>query len=67
MRLLGRQNLILYKDQKFNLQQVEAEFQFNKSLGMSLNAWKSGTLVYDDDGKVEEALLSNLNKKQKIK
>lgn len=61
MRLLGRQNLLLYKDQKLSESEILNEFNKNKELGLLLGAWKSGTLVYDDAGRVQEALESIQN------
>jgi hypothetical protein len=57
MRLLGRQNLTLYKSKKFHsLEEIQKEYDKNKDLGMKLGAWKSGTLVYDENGLVLDAL-----------
>ncbi|PVU89366.1 hypothetical protein BB561_005400 [Smittium simulii] len=56
MRVIGRQNLQLYKDWKGNKEELEHEFNRNKQIGLSLNTWKGGVLVYDDDGKVLKAI-----------
>ncbi|KAJ3295231.1 hypothetical protein HK104_002892 [Borealophlyctis nickersoniae] len=56
IRLIGRQNLQLYKDWKGREEDIKAEYERNKEIGMRLGAWKAGVLVYDDDGKVLEAL-----------
>jgi hypothetical protein len=58
MRLLGRQNLTLYKNKTFqSVDEIQKEYERNKELGLKLGAWKSGTLVYDEAGLVLDALL----------
>ncbi|KAF9436284.1 hypothetical protein BGZ76_004382 [Entomortierella beljakovae] len=56
MRLMGRQNLQLYKDWKGNEQDMAREFELNKAIGLKYGAWKAGTLVADDDGMVTKAI-----------
>lgn len=52
MRLMGRQNLQEYKFWKGNENEIAKEYEWNKALGLRLGCWKTGVLVYDDDGKV---------------
>ncbi|KAI9597110.1 hypothetical protein BDF19DRAFT_435864 [Syncephalis fuscata] len=52
IRLIGRQNLQLYRDWRGDAAAIQREYERNKSIGLSFNAWKGGALVYDDDGKV---------------
>eukprot|EP00128_Syssomonas_multiformis_P004308 Colp12_sorted_trinity150504_noHs@12585 len=59
IRLMGRQNLSLYKGWKGDAAAIEEEFEFNKEIGLQFGTWKGGVLVSDDDGKVNE----HLNKK----
>ncbi|KAF9559611.1 hypothetical protein EC968_006532 [Mortierella alpina] len=56
MRLMGRQNLQLYKDWKGNEQDMAREFELNKAIGLKYGAWKAGTLVADDEGMVAKAI-----------
>ncbi|KAG0239450.1 hypothetical protein BGX31_002788 [Mortierella sp. GBA43] len=56
MRLMGRQNLQLYKDWKGNEQDIAREFELNKAIGIKYGAWKGGTLVADDEGLVAKAI-----------
>ncbi|KAI8336075.1 hypothetical protein BC941DRAFT_354486 [Chlamydoabsidia padenii] len=56
IRLIGRQNLQLYRGWKGDADDIKREYQFNKSIGLKYGTWKQGVLVYDDDGKVEKAL-----------
>ncbi|GJJ76385.1 hypothetical protein EMPS_08744 [Entomortierella parvispora] len=56
MRLVGRQNLQLYKDWKGNEQDMAREFELNKAIGLKYGTWKAGTLVADDDGLVAKAI-----------
>ncbi|KAF9982084.1 hypothetical protein BGZ65_003252 [Modicella reniformis] len=56
MRMVGRQNLQLYKDWKGNEQDITREFELNKAIGLKYGAWKSGTLVADDEGLVAKAI-----------
>ncbi|KAG9327251.1 hypothetical protein KVV02_002704 [Mortierella alpina] len=56
MRLMGRQNLQLYKDWKGTEQDMAREFELNKAIGLKYGAWKAGTLVADDDGMVAKAI-----------
>ncbi|KAG0325508.1 hypothetical protein BGZ99_000562 [Dissophora globulifera] len=56
MRLMGRQNLQLYKDWKGTEQDMAREFELNKAIGLKYGAWKAGTLVADDDGLVAKAI-----------
>ena len=52
MRIIGRQNLSLYKDWKGDEKALEREFEYNKEIGLRYNHWKNNTLVYDDAGEV---------------
>ncbi|RKP10155.1 hypothetical protein THASP1DRAFT_8833, partial [Thamnocephalis sphaerospora] len=52
IRLIGRQNLQLYRDWRGDAAAIQREYERNRDIGLKLNAWKSGALVYDDDGKV---------------
>jgi len=56
MRLVGRQNLQRYKGWKGDEAAIQKEYEKNYALGMKYNAWKSGVLVADDEGHVENAL-----------
>ncbi|KAF9092816.1 hypothetical protein BGX29_010276 [Mortierella sp. GBA35] len=56
IRLMGRQNLQLYRDWKGNEQDIAREFELNKAIGLKYGAWKAGTLVADDDGLVAKAI-----------
>ncbi|KAG0256008.1 hypothetical protein BG011_004817 [Mortierella polycephala] len=56
LRLMGRQNLQLYKDWKGNEEDMAREFELNKAIGLKYGAWKAGTLVADDDGLVAKAI-----------
>ncbi|GAN05507.1 conserved hypothetical protein [Mucor ambiguus] len=58
IRLIGRQNLQLYKDWKGNADEIQQEYENNKRVGSKHSTWKQGVLVYDDDGKVEEELMA---------
>ncbi|KAG0235548.1 hypothetical protein BGW42_005161 [Actinomortierella wolfii] len=56
MRLMGRQNLQLYKDWKGSEAEIAREFELNKAIGLKYGAWKAGTLVADDEGLVAKAI-----------
>ncbi|KAF9977763.1 hypothetical protein BGZ73_004987 [Actinomortierella ambigua] len=56
MRLVGRQNLQLYKDWKGNEADMARELELNKAIGLKYGAWKAGTLVADDEGQVLKAI-----------
>eukprot|EP00127_Corallochytrium_limacisporum_P001919 Clim_evm74s88 gene=Clim_evmTU74s88 len=56
IRLIGRQNLQLYKGWKGDENMIAKEYTYNKEVGERYNCWKGGVLVTDDDGKVEAAL-----------
>ncbi|KAL9539696.1 hypothetical protein MBANPS3_010113 [Mucor bainieri] len=58
IRLIGRQNLQLYKDWKGNADKIQQEYESNKRIGLKYGTWKQSVLVYDDDGKVEEELMA---------
>ncbi|KAJ2489358.1 hypothetical protein IWW37_004036 [Coemansia sp. RSA 2050] len=61
IRVIGRQNLQLYKDWKGDSEAVQREYERNKDIGLQHGAWKGGALVYDDDGHVLRAIeASNL-------
>eukprot|EP01137_Pigoraptor_chileana_P009760 Opistho-2@58477 len=55
-KLMGRQNLALYKGWKGDEAAVLAEYERNKEIGMRLSCWKSGYLVADEAGLVEREL-----------
>lgn len=56
MRLVGRQNLQEYKDWKGNEEDIKAEYERNKEIGIKCGAWKGGVLVSDDKGLVEKMI-----------
>lgn len=56
MRLIGRQNLQLYRGWKGNADDIAREYNYNKEIGVKYGTLKQGVLVYDDDGKVEKEL-----------
>ncbi|KAJ2454160.1 hypothetical protein EV183_001762 [Coemansia sp. RSA 2336] len=56
IRVMGRQNLQLYKDWRGTAESVQREYERNKEIGLRLGAWKGGALVYDDDGLVLQAI-----------
>ncbi|KAI8980795.1 hypothetical protein BDB01DRAFT_795601 [Pilobolus umbonatus] len=62
IRLIGRQNLQLYRDWRGNEEDIKREYEKNKEIGLKYKAWKQGVLVYDDAGYVER----ELNKHHKI-
>lgn len=64
IRLIGRQNLQLYRDWKGNAEDIMREYEANKEIGLKYGAWKQGVLVYDDEGNVEKALEEYHNKKR---
>ncbi|CAG8545884.1 6097_t:CDS:2 [Ambispora leptoticha] len=66
MRLMGRQNLQLYKDWKGNEDAIRKEYEKNKEIGVKTGMWKAGTLVYDDDGLVVK-MIKELDKKKRNK
>ena len=55
-RLIGRQSLREYKGWRGNYDDIMAEKEFNFKIGFELGAWKSGYLVFDDDGAVASKL-----------
>mmetsp|Transcript_58266 Transcript_58266/g.185653 ORF Transcript_58266/g.185653 Transcript_58266/m.185653 type:complete len:113 (-) Transcript_58266:51-389(-) len=57
-RLMGRQDLSLYKAAgwKGGKAEVEAEYARNKDIGVRTGCWKGGILVEDDSGSVLKAL-----------
>ncbi|KAJ1975635.1 hypothetical protein H4R35_003063, partial [Dimargaris xerosporica] len=57
IRLMGRQNLQLYRNWQGNANAIKQEYERNKAIGLRLNAWKGGCLVYDDDGLVLKAIM----------
>ncbi|KAL2917035.1 hypothetical protein HK105_203467 [Polyrhizophydium stewartii] len=57
MRLIGRQNLQLYKNWRGGEAQIHTEFERNRQIGQRFGTWKNNMLVYDDEGKVLDALL----------
>ncbi|KAJ2775962.1 hypothetical protein IWQ57_000119 [Coemansia nantahalensis] len=56
IRVMGRQNLQLYKGWRGDAAAVQREYERNKEIGLRLGAWKGGALVYDDDGRVLKAI-----------
>lgn len=67
-RLVGRQSLEEYKRRDWrpeNVEQIEAEYEENKRIGLELGQWKNNTLVNDDDGKVGEYLSSRRRRRTK--
>ncbi|KAJ2356768.1 hypothetical protein GGF43_001866 [Coemansia sp. RSA 2618] len=56
IRVMGRQNLQLYKDWRGSADAVQREYERNKEIGLRLGTWKGGALVYDDDGLVLKAI-----------
>ncbi|KAG0376884.1 hypothetical protein BGX24_007055 [Mortierella sp. AD032] len=56
IRLMGRQNLQLYKDWKGTEEDISREFELNKAIGLKYGTWKGGCLVADDDGLVAKAI-----------
>ncbi|OBZ87692.1 hypothetical protein A0J61_04259 [Choanephora cucurbitarum] len=62
IRLIGRQNLQLYRDWKGNADDIAQEYEFNKKIGLEHGGWKQGVLVYDDEGRIEKALLEHHQK-----
>ncbi|CAG8492446.1 6121_t:CDS:2 [Funneliformis mosseae] len=67
MRLIGRQNLQLYKEWKGDENAIKVEYEKNKNIGLKTGMWKAGTLVYDDNGVVLKMIqeLSGDSKKRK--
>ncbi|CAI2164795.1 4765_t:CDS:2 [Funneliformis geosporum] len=67
MRLIGRQNLQLYKEWKGDENAIKVEYEKNKNIGLKTGMWKAGTLVYDDNGVVLKMIqeMSGDNKKRK--
>ncbi|KAI8049354.1 hypothetical protein BDF21DRAFT_498616 [Thamnidium elegans] len=57
IRLIGRQNLQMYRGWKGNEQDIAREYEANKEIGLKYGSWKQGVLIYDDDGNVEKALI----------
>ncbi|CAG8561731.1 uncharacterized protein OCT59_008191 [Rhizophagus irregularis] len=67
MRLIGRQNLQLYKEWKGDENAIKIEYEKNKNIGLKTGMWKAGTLVYDDNGVVLKMIqeMSGDSKKRK--
>ncbi|KAG1474650.1 hypothetical protein G6F56_000231 [Rhizopus delemar] len=65
IRLIGRQNLKLYRDWKGNADDIAREYEVNKEIGLKYGTWKQGVLVYDDEKNVEKALEEYHGKKHK--
>lgn len=59
IRLIGRQNLQLYKNWKGNADEISREYDNNKRIGLKYDTWKQSVLVYDDKGEVEEELIQH--------
>lgn len=57
-RLMGRQSLAEYIDAQWKGDEamVEMEYSRNKKIGLSLNHWKGGVLVNDENGVVKQKL-----------
>lgn len=49
-------NLQEYKFWRGGAEEIAKEYEWNKALGLKLDCWKSGVLVYDDDGKVADCI-----------
>ncbi|KAL7321239.1 hypothetical protein PS15m_001029 [Mucor circinelloides] len=62
IRLIGRQNLQLYKNWKGNADEIQQEYENNKRIGLKYDTWKQSVLVYDDDGQVEKELMAHHQK-----
>ncbi|KAI8099352.1 uncharacterized protein BX664DRAFT_254275 [Halteromyces radiatus] len=58
IRLIGRQNLQLYRGWKGNAEDIAREYERNKAIGLKFGTWKQGVLVYDDEGNVEKEILA---------
>ncbi|KAI8820736.1 uncharacterized protein EV422DRAFT_496437 [Fimicolochytrium jonesii] len=59
MRLMGRQNLQEYRGWRGTEEDIKAEFARNNEIGVRLGCWKSGVLVFDDDGLVDAEVKAN--------
>eukprot|EP00842_Homolaphlyctis_polyrhiza_P000706 jgi/Hompol1/1636/HPOL_005679-RA len=57
IRLIGRQNLQLYRDWKGGEAEILAEYERNKAIGLRFGCWKGSVLVYDDQGEVLKAII----------
>ena len=55
-RLLGCQSMARYTGWKGDKAAVQEQYEFNKRIGEETGYWKSGVLVCDDGGKVQEKL-----------
>ncbi|KAI9318028.1 hypothetical protein BX666DRAFT_1934086 [Dichotomocladium elegans] len=64
IRLIGRQNLQLYRGWKGNADDIAREYARNKEIGLKYGTWKQGVLVYDDNGLVEQELLAQQQQQQ---
>ncbi|RKP38004.1 hypothetical protein BJ085DRAFT_8957, partial [Dimargaris cristalligena] len=56
IRLIGRQNLQLYKNWQGGEAEILREHARNKAIAMQFDMWKNSCLVYDDDGRVLKAI-----------
>lgn len=57
---MGRQNLSHYKkDWKGGESEISTEYKRNMEIGLALGQWKGGMLVFDDEGKVLEAITTS--------
>ncbi|KAJ1912946.1 hypothetical protein IWQ60_009427 [Tieghemiomyces parasiticus] len=59
IRLIGRQNMQLYKDWKGDEAAILRENARNREIAQRFDMWKNGCLVYDDDGQVLQAILAS--------
>ncbi|KAI9255718.1 hypothetical protein BDA99DRAFT_547968 [Phascolomyces articulosus] len=66
IRLIGRQNLQLYRGWKGNADDIAREYRRNKEIGLKFGTWKQGVLVYDDEGLVEKELLAQKNNEEDV-
>ncbi|KAI8149537.1 hypothetical protein BJV82DRAFT_642114 [Fennellomyces sp. T-0311] len=66
IRLIGRQNLQLYRGWKGNAEDIQREYQRNKEIGLKYGTWKQGVLVYDDDGLVEKEILAQKKQEEDV-
>jgi hypothetical protein len=52
MRLLGCEDLSLYRGFKGGKREIRAEYLKNRTIGFNADAWKYGALVFDREGKI---------------
>jgi restriction endonuclease S subunit len=54
MRLLGCEDLSLYRSFKGGERAIKKEYLKNRTVGLNTDAWKYGVLVFDQEGKIME-------------